>query len=242
MRKLFAVLICIAALHDIQASRAEDGQLEKRASEMFGRDKLKPLDNLNAEELQKQADAVAQDVRFIRTYLVLLRAFKSSSALQELRPRFNDSVSRVASAFVKTVDTVKQAGLSEEVSKFQNELPRLMADPNMAAEYLLFEADAVAPFGISPDRALLASLRPQRMLQSGDVEKARDVALNLGQKISSMSGNELSNRVEGLGQVVVGISIAVGDFSKIRKSPFKAFFSFGAAINEVIEGGSKLFG
>jgi hypothetical protein len=118
MRKLFAVLICVAALHDIQVCCAEDGQLEKRASEIFSRDKLKSLDNLNAEELQKQTNAVAQDVRFIRTYLALLRAFRSSSELQELRPRFNESVSRVASAFVKTADTLKQAGLSEELSKF----------------------------------------------------------------------------------------------------------------------------
>jgi hypothetical protein len=116
-----------------------------------------------------------------------------------------------------------------------------MNDPKVVTEYLLFEADAVAPFGISPDRAL-ASVRPQRMPQPGDVEKARDVAVNLGQKIGAMSGDELSNRLEGLGQVIIGISIAVGDFGSLKKSPFKALTSLAAGFNEVIEGGAKLFG
>jgi hypothetical protein len=241
MRILLVLAICLAALHQIQPSHAQEGQLEKWAQESFGRDKLKPLDKLNAEELQKQADAIAPDMRFISSYLALVRAFKTSSAVQELRPQFDAAVFRVAHAFVETMDMVQPTGILGEVPKFQNELPKLMTNPKLAAEYLVWEADVVAPFGISPGRAL-ASVRMERQLKFDEVNKAREVAVSLGVKVKSMSGEEITNRVDGLAQVLTGLGIGVGDCAKVRKSPVKALFSFGAALNEIVEGGSKLFG
>jgi len=241
MRMLLALLIFIAALNQIQPLWAQEGQIEQWADKTFGREKLSPLNSLNAEDLQRQADAIAPDMRFINSYLTLVRVFKSSSAVQELRPRFDESVSRVASTFVKTVDTLEKTGLLNEVSKFQNELPKLMSDPKVAAEYLLWEADVVAPYGISPARSL-ASVRMERPLKYDEVKKAREVAISLGEKVKSMSGEEITSRVDGLAQVITGFGIGIGDFYRVRKAPVKAFISFGAALNEIVEGGSKLFG
>lgn len=241
MRRLLALAIFIAVINQIQPSWAQEGPIEKWADHTFGREKLSPLNTLKIEDLQKQADAVAPDMRFIGSYLALVQAFKSSSVVQELRPRFDESVSRVASTFVKTMDTLEKIGLLTEVSKFQNELPKLMSDPKMAAEYLLWEADVVAPYGISPARSL-ASVRVERPLKYDEIKKAREVAISLGEKVKSMSGEEITSRVDGLAQVITGIGIAIGDFYAFRRGPVRAFISFGAAVNEVVEGGSKLFG
>jgi hypothetical protein len=241
MRTLLVLAICLAAVCQIQPLRAQEGQIEKWAQEYFGREKLNPLDRLNAEELQKQADAIASDMRLINSYLALVRAFKSSSAVQELRPQFDASVSRVSGAFAKTMEMVQPTGILGEVPKFQNELPRLMTNPTLAAEYLVWEAEVVAPYGISPGRAL-ASVRMERLLKFDEVSKAREVAVSLGEKVKSMSGEEVTKRVDGLAQVLTGLGIGVADWGKLRRSPVKTVFSFGAALNEIVEGGSKLFG
>lgn len=241
MRMLLALTIFIVALLQFQNSHAEEGQIEKWAEQVFGREKLSPLNTLNMDELQKQADAIGPDMRFINSYLALVRVFKSSSVLQELRPQFDASVSRVANAFVKTMDTVQPTGILSEVSKFQNELPKLMAEPKLAAEYLLWEADVVAPYAISPGRAL-ASVRTERILKYEEVNKAREVVIRLAEKVKSISGEEIANRVDGFAQVITGICMGIGDFAMVKKSPVKSVISFGAALNEIVEGGSKLFG
>jgi hypothetical protein len=94
---------------------------------------------------------------------------------------------------------------------------------------------------IPPGRAL-ASVRMERLLKFEEVSKARNVAISLGEKVKSMSGEEVTNRVDGLAQVLTGLGIAVSDLDKLRKSPVKTVVSFGAALNEIVEGGSKLFG
>lgn len=243
---LFAVAVAIAsALVPISTAKAQ--ALDRALLNVFGTEKIDAYERALLgvhEKVAADEVAVRRASRFSHLYMALAkfaRTEREIRLLEILRPMFDESVDILLQTAKTRIIVLQETVVGKELAYIFGQVVKIFDDADAAAEYLLWEAEILSPYGVSSAN-LMVSLRVNNLLQEGDAKRAREKADEAAEKIKKIPTPEISRYAEAIVDILSGLATVCADVAEIKKAPIRSVISIPGGLWQLGQGIGKLAG